>query len=70
MLQLEHVSAAYPSGFKLQDICFETTEGRITGIIGPNGSGKSTLLKAICRDVPAQGSVKVQGKDLWSMRGA
>ncbi len=67
MLQLEHVSAAYPSGFKLQDICFETTEGRITGIIGPNGSGKSTLLKAICRDVPAQGSVKVQGKDLWRM---
>lgn len=67
MLQLEHVSAAYQGGFRLQDICFETQEGRMTGIIGPNGSGKSTLLKAICRDIPAQGSVRIQGRNLWEM---
>lgn len=39
----------------------------ITAIIGPNGSGKSTLLKALARLLrPGAGSIKLQGKDLWS----
>lgn len=40
----------------------------ITAIIGPNGSGKSTLLKALARLLrPGAGSIKLQGKDLWSL---
>ena len=68
MLQLEHVSAAYPSGFKLQDICFETTEGRITGIIGPNGSGKTTLINLLIDNVKrTSGEILLDGEEILSL---
>ena len=44
--------------------------GRWTCIVGPNGAGKSTLLKALGGLLPAQGSVKLLGRERqeWSGR--
>lgn len=67
LLCVENLSAGYRGGFRLQDISFCLHEGGITGVIGPNGAGKSTLLNAICRETPATGCVKANGKDLWAM---
>ena len=36
--------------------------GEVVGLVGPNGSGKSTFLNAISGLVPAQGSVRVEGR--------
>ena len=67
-LSVEHLSARYPGGFALKDISFSASRQTITGILGPNGSGKSTLLHSLCRLIPAEGKVCMNGKDIWSMR--
>ncbi|MGC5393848.1 ATP-binding cassette domain-containing protein, partial [Escherichia coli] len=43
--------------------------GSIATVIGPNGAGKSTLLNAIMGVLPAQGTVRYQGKPVerWSL---
>lgn len=38
--------------------------GVVTAVIGPNGAGKSTLLEAISGSLTAQGSVRVDGREL------
>ncbi|MCM1041515.1 MAG: ABC transporter ATP-binding protein [Bacteroides sp.] len=67
LLCVEHLCARYPGGFELRDISFCLPSGCITGVIGPNGSGKSTLINALCREIPATGSVSADGKDFWAM---
>jgi len=37
--------------------------GKWTAIVGPNGAGKTTLLKALARLLPAQGQVRIAGRD-------
>jgi putative ABC transport system ATP-binding protein len=47
------------------DIC----EGEFVAIVGPSGCGKSTLLHLIAAlDRPNQGTIEVQGHELWSER--
>lgn len=67
VLNVQNLSAHHPGGFHLQEISFSLQEGCITGIIGPNGAGKSTLLNALCREIPASGSVSYMGADFWKM---
>ena len=38
--------------------------GRVTGLIGPNGAGKTTTFNACCGLVYAQGSIKLDGRDI------
>ena len=38
--------------------------GEVLAVIGPNGAGKSTLLAAIAGLVPAEGTVRLGGRDL------
>jgi len=53
------------TGFKLQDVSFEITNGTIMGFVGRNGAGKSTTLKAILNLVHMDaGSVEFFGLDL------
>jgi ABC-2 type transport system ATP-binding protein len=38
----------------------------VTLVVGPNGAGKSTLLRLIAGiDAPAQGTITIDGHDLW-----
>jgi len=39
--------------------------GALTAIVGPNGSGKSTLIKAICGDLPYDGTIKLNDIDVF-----
>ena len=49
----------------LRGINLEIKEGLYCSIIGPSGSGKSSLLNIIgCIDVPSEGKVIIEGKDL------
>lgn len=53
----------------LKDINLEIEKGRFYSIMGPSGSGKSTLLYLLGGlDKPSQGSIKVNGKELLTMK--
>ncbi|MCM3745546.1 ATP-binding cassette domain-containing protein [Sporosarcina luteola] len=42
----------------LQEVSFTMNRGEVAILAGPNGSGKSTLLKALCKLIPASGTVR------------
>lgn len=53
----------------LRGISLSVEPGQIAVIVGPNGCGKSTLLRSIARlHAPSQGTVKVDGADIWQLR--
>ncbi|MFC4349953.1 ABC transporter ATP-binding protein [Fodinicurvata halophila] len=65
------------SGFEVEKLCalygrkqvlFEVTlpalaDGEILGILGPNASGKSTMIRCLAREMPASGTVRLDGRD-------
>jgi putative ABC transport system ATP-binding protein len=52
----------------LHDVSFEAAFGEMLYIVGPSGSGKTTLLSVISGILrPDQGSVSVEGQDVWGM---
>jgi len=51
-----------------QDVSFEVFLGEMLYIVGPSGSGKTTLLSMISGILrPNEGSVLVEGTDLWTL---
>lgn len=58
ILDVNGLCKNYP-GFRLDDVSFALTEGKITGFIGRNGAGKTTTLKSLLGFVhPDAGSVR------------
>ena len=54
----------------LQGISARIEDGDIFGIIGLSGAGKSTLLRCIALlEIPSEGSIKIDGKDLSALKG-
>lgn len=50
-------------------ISFAMERGQRIAIIGPNGAGKSTLLRCLYRaNKPDSGTVKLDGRDIWSLK--
>ena len=72
ILEAEHVSKDYASGESrltvLKEVSFQLEAGSSCAIIGPSGSGKTTLL-GLCAglDVPSEGKVVLDGKELQSL---
>ncbi len=70
-LEVKNLSHIFGSGtpdkkVAVKDISFSLEEGQILGIIGHTGSGKSTLLAHLNGLMkPTEGSVLIQGKDIW-----
>ncbi|MEH1031354.1 heme ABC transporter ATP-binding protein [Micromonospora profundi] len=52
----------------LDQVDLRVRAGEVHALVGPNGAGKSTLLAAISGDLPAAGTVEVDGRALrgWS----
>ena len=69
MLRINGLGCGYYDRQVLWDINLEVPPKEIMGIIGPNGSGKTTLLRAVSRLLkPKQGSIHLDGKDIWQMK--
>lgn len=72
ILESDHLCKVYGSGENEIRACDEISisieDGEFIAIIGTSGSGKSTLLNLLGGlDRPTSGTVKVSGKDIFSM---
>ena len=75
VLEVQGLSATY--GFSrrsprvLDDVTIRVDQGQTMGVVGESGSGKSTLAKVIVGTLaPVSGTVRVDGIDVTSVRGA
>ena len=53
----------------LRGVDFSAHAGELTAIVGPNGSGKSTLLRALSGDVPFEGDIRFNQRELSGLSG-
>jgi putative ABC transport system ATP-binding protein len=54
--------------YALKGVSFDLNYGEMLYIVGPSGSGKTTLLSIISGILrPNEGSVTVEGKDVWAL---
>jgi ABC-2 type transport system ATP-binding protein len=70
VIEAKGVRKSYGKKTVLSGIDFSISRGQIVGLIGPNGAGKTTLLKAMLGLIPAQGDIKVLGKNPYRQRDA
>jgi len=70
MIEFINVSKTFPEGnHAVENINLKIEDGEFVFIVGPSGAGKSTMLKLIMREeVPSEGQVIVNGRDLTKMR--
>jgi len=69
-VDFDNVSFAYQEGKPvLRHVSFETAPGTVTALVGPSGSGKSTITGLIAAfDKPVEGSIRIDGFDLSTVR--
>ena len=65
MIQLDHVSFAYPEqGPSVNDVSFRVEDGEFVAILGANGAGKTTTVRLIDGLIrPTGGKVEIGGAD-------
>ena len=68
MLEIDHLSVRLGRRTILRDITLTARAGELLAICGANGAGKSTLLKAILQELPATGTLRLNGRDLATCR--
>jgi phospholipid/cholesterol/gamma-HCH transport system ATP-binding protein len=70
-IEVRDFSAAYGEHIVLHDVNFTVARGEILFIAGGSGSGKSTILKhLIGLQMPAKGTIQIDGDNLFSATGA
>ncbi|WP_188190431.1 ABC transporter ATP-binding protein [Nonomuraea sp. SYSU D8015] len=70
-LDIDAVSVTLSGRDVIEDVSLAVPSGQFTALVGPNGSGKSTLLRTVYRaHRPYAGTVRLDGRDLWSMPAA
>lgn len=69
MLELRHISKAYPNGRSvLSDLSYTLSRGEYVAIMGESGVGKSTLLNLIAGlDAPDTGEILIGGTAISSL---
>jgi len=64
LLELDALSAGYGEVPVLFQVKLTVNAGEIVTLVGSNGAGKTTLLRAVSRLVPAQGTLRFDGRDI------
>jgi phosphate transport system ATP-binding protein len=73
-IEIRDLSVSYGDRVVLDRVSLDVLEGEILAVIGPAGAGKTTLLQCINRmsdmvpGMRVQGSIKIDGEDVASMR--
>jgi lipoprotein-releasing system ATP-binding protein len=73
LLEARGVVKGYPSGGTylpvLKGVHLQIAQGEMVAVVGASGVGKSTLLHVLgTLDVPEQGDVLIEGKDVFALR--
>ena len=73
LLEVQDLCKTYGSGetavHALWHATFSVSKGEFVAVVGESGSGKSTLLNLIgALDTPTSGRVRIDGKDIFSMK--
>lgn len=73
LLEVQDLCKTYGSGetavHALWHATFSVPKGEFVAVVGESGSGKSTLLNLIgALDTPTSGRVRIDGKDIFSMK--
>lgn len=65
MLAVEKLTKQYGDFTAVDDVSFESGEGKIFGLLGPNGAGKSTTINCISGLMPpTSGHISIAGSDI------
>jgi len=65
MLDVRHVSKAFPGVRALRDVSLTFKEGHVHALVGENGAGKSTLMKILSGAYrPDSGRIALDGRDI------
>jgi phosphate transport system ATP-binding protein len=73
-IEIRDLRVSYGDRVVLDGVSLDVLEGEILAVIGPAGAGKTTLLQCINRmsdmvpGMRVQGSIKIDGEDVASMR--
>jgi subfamily B ATP-binding cassette protein MsbA len=69
-IEFDHVWFEYNAGVPvLKDVSFRAPAGSTTALVGSSGSGKSTLISLVMAfNRPTSGTVRVDGRDLGTLR--
>ncbi|MBF9015925.1 MULTISPECIES: ABC transporter ATP-binding protein [unclassified Oceanispirochaeta] len=68
-VSVQNLKFTYGGSFYLDLPSIDIQPGELTVILGPNGSGKTTFFSILrARLKPKQGTILVQGKDLFSLK--
>ena len=66
MLKVQDLRVSYGAIAAVKGVSFEVNPGEFVMILGRNGAGKTSLLQAIMGQVPAEGKIFFQGKNVSS----
>lgn len=68
MIELEGVSVTLDGRRVVDDVSLAAGDGEWLTLLGANGAGKSTLLRAVAGLVPAEGTIRIGGDEIGSLR--
>jgi len=68
MIALDAVSVTLGGRRVVDSVSLEVGVGEWVVLLGPNGAGKSTLLRAIAGLVPFDGTIRIDGDDMRTLR--